>query len=229
MRNTKRPALRSLLLVAAVAVAVFATTTLTIQAASDTTDQELAKAAPFRSLQTTGVVTQKTNVNQRNFYSLDFRATFSGDEVVVNGTVPDIVIRQVAAYPTLSNGPQFVGPAALPVKSQELALRVDISGKCFKQTDAGGFRLFGKPAECSRALLVLDGKAFDVTSLLRSLDAFLAPNGPNEPQGRLFTNAVFEDPGYGFPIASLGERSLTTLIIGDFGGRTAVRRVLFSG
>ncbi len=228
METVKKPVVRSLLLVAAVAVTVFATSTITIQAASDVTDAQLADAKPFRSLQTVGAVAERVNANQRTFYRMDFRAIFGGEPIASSGAIPDIVIRQVAVYPALSDEPQFVGPAALPFRSQELALRVDLSGKCFHEVKTG-FRLRGKPGECARALLALDGKAFDVTDLFRSLSAFIAPNGPNEPDGRLFVTATFNDPGYGFPIASLGERSQTTLIIGDMGGRTTVRRVVFSG
>ncbi len=225
MRARPRPAVISVLLVAALSLGVFATSSLAVQGTVDTTDELLARSVPFETLRTIGGVTTVERRGERKF-RLDFQATYHTDGADQGAPIPDILVRQTTSYPALSDEPQFVGPAALPFRSQLLVLRVKLLGDCFFASDQIGTFVLRDHEKCVRAILTLDGKAFNVSDLLISVNARLSPSSPDGP-GKLVVIALFEDPGYPFPIASVGDKSHTTFIMGDFGSRTTIRRIRF--
>lgn len=238
MGARSRPAVLSVLLVVAVSVAVFASSSLALQDISASADDLLTdEVRPFGSLRTSGAV-KVDNRRQPPTFRLDFKATFSMGAVeerfdfrAGQETMPDVVIEQAVRYPKLGDGDQvdFVGPVALPFGSQELVLRVRILGDCFTSDDKGRLWLRDGDRKCAEATLALDGEGFDVTELLLSIEAHLWPTGRDQATWTLRSKATFQDPGYPFPIVTLGDGSRTTLLIGPFGGSTGVHRVGFSG
>lgn len=232
MRGRPRPALLSVLLVAAVSVAVFASSSLALQGVTTSAEPLLTdEVRQFAELYTKGEV--KVNAANPDIYRLEFQAVFTVGDNVVEGkltdrpTLPDVTIEQSIHLPTLDEGTEFVGPLALPFSTQELVLRVVIHGDCFAGDNKGRIKLRFAPG-CHDAMLVFDGQAFDAGELVKSMEAKLVPNNRRPGWWIFKSEAVFMSPGYGFPIASLGE-GMTTFLIGDMGGATMVRKVEFAG
>lgn len=240
MRLRSRPAVISVLTVAAISVGVFVSSGMALQGVTaDTGDLLSDDVKPFDSLETSGSVKVK-DVRGEQSYRLRFRATFTlPDDVVVNqaqalgdeqGALPDIVIEEAVRYPTLAvDQVDFVGPVALPFRSQELVLRVEFLGDCLT-ADAKGRMSFGdSDPKCVRASLALDDEGFDVSDLLTSVEGRLWPVGRDKAKWKASFKATFLDPGYAFPIASLGDGSRMTLMVGPYGGTTEVSRISFGG
>lgn len=231
-----RSAVLGVFLVVAVAIAVFASSSLAVQTVTAAGDESLGDdVVRFASVQTSGAV----KVGDRGdapAYRLSFRAVLRMALVDARSTLandqqgmPDVMIRQTSQYPTLQLDDQveFVGPVGLPFGSEELGLSIVLFGDCFGED--GRFELGKSDVRCAEAKLALGDEAFDVGELLTAVEGRVWRTGRNGEVVRMKFDASFADPGYGFPIATLGEGSETTVMWGQFGGTTEVRRVNFSG
>lgn len=239
MRLRSRPAVLSVLTVLAISVGVFVSSGLALQGVTAPTEDLLSDDIdPFDSLKTSGSVKVKDQRGERT-YHLNFRATFTlGDDVADQATalhdeqggLPDVVIEEEVLYPTLAvDQVDFVGPVALPIRSQALVLRVEISGDCLTLGNRGRMSLGEFDPKCVGASLALAGEGFDVSDLLQSVEGRLWRVGRDKATWKASFKAIFEDPGYSFPIASLGEGSRMTLVVGQYGGSTEVSRIIFGG
>lgn len=238
----RRPAVLSILLVAAVAVGVFATSSLAVPNTLSRGDPRVAQwDIPFESLRFDGGV-RPNDTFEPTRHRLRSRAIFTltpaGEDILHPGqpTIPDLTIVQSVAYPTqVAAGAQFAGPLALPFGTQELVLTITLYGECFEPTFKGGFRLRPTGPECAAASLQLvGGENFDVTGLLVSVDARLFYLAERGATWALTGGATFDDPGYSFPIATTGRGGASWLLIGPpsaplIGGMAGIRYVEFIG
>ena len=130
--------------------------------------------------------------------------------------------------------PDAVGPAGVrgagpaPFASQTLQLRVTMNGACFEPVGKdGGYRLQGFDPKCTEAWLSLGDESFNVSDLFIDVDSRLKAVGRDGQRWMWRATATFEDPGYGFPIVSLGQGGSTTVVVGDMGGVTSTGKVKF--
>ncbi len=230
-----RSAVLSLVVVVAVALAAFASASFAVQGVTTTGDVLTDDIKPVESLRMSGAVKVDDRRGDRT-YKMSFQATLrmhrndapiaQGDDT---GNWPDVVIHQSIRYP-VPGGDQveFVGPVGLPFDSEELALRIGLLGACF---DADGRFVPDTQvdARCSGASLTLGDETFDVGDLLTAVDGRVWRTGRDGATVKMKLSAAFADPGYPFPITSLGDGSTITVMFGPFGGTTEVGRVSFSG
>lgn len=228
-----RPALLGVLLVAAVALAVFATSSIAVSSVTSAGDDLLPQdVVPVASVRTSGAVKIVEDDGELE-YKLSLKATLQMRQVDARAALadehPDIVIHESIRYPALALDDQveFVGPVGLPFGSEELALTIALAGGCFD--DDGRFALGKTDVRCADAKLTLGGEAFDVSDLLTELEGRVWRTGRDQATVKMKFDASFADPGYPFPIASLGDGSTISVTFGPFGGTSEVRRVSFSG
>lgn len=232
-----RPAVLSVLLVVAVALAVFASSSFAVSSVTAAGDELLTDdVLPFESVRISGAVKVDDRKGETS-YKLSFKATLQMRLVDARTALadeqagwPDVVIHESIRYPTLALDDQleFVGPVGLPFDSEELALTIGLAGACF---DEDGAFEFGAKADvrCAAAKLTLGDVAFDVSDLLTKLEGRVWRTGQDRTVVKMKFDASFADPGYPFPITSLGDGSTMTVMFGPFGGTAEVRRVSFSG
>lgn len=233
--RTSRSAVLGVFLVVAVALAVFASSSFAVQNVTASGDDLLTEdVVRFASVRTSGAVKADA---RHDGYRLSFRATLHMSKVDAKSALandqqemPDVVIHQVTRLPTF-DGPNdqvdFVGPLQLPFGSEALALQIVLSGQCFDQD--GVFHAGKGDVRCAEAKLTLGGESFFVDELLKAVEGRVWRTGRDGEVVRMHFDASFGNPGYGFPIASLGEGSETTVLWGPFGGTAEVRKVSFSG
>ena len=229
MSPRSRPAFLGILLVLALSVGVFASSSLALQDVSVAQEELLGEEVrPFSLLRTSGGV-KANNPAEPAVYRMSFRAVLGvgeGEELVPDQRMGDVIFEQTMEYPVLSDPQSFVGPVGLPFASEHLGIQVIIPGDCFVLDDRKVFRVADR--RCGKGVLTLGGQAFDVTELLRKVDVRLRALNEQGTKWVLWAEASFNQPGYGFPIATLGGGG-STLIIGDFGGTTLLRSINFSG
>ncbi len=234
MRTRTPTAITGIGLVVAVTIGAFASASFATQdLISQQEDVITDDVRPMDDLRTRGSV-KAFDRNGVSGYSLDFTATFTpapdGEEQLaeIDGSVPDLVMVQSMSYPTLSDRKEFVGPVQLPFESQTLQLRVEMNGECFEPVGKdGGYRLKGFDSKCTEAWLSLGDQSFNVSELFIDLDSRLKAVGRDGQTWMWRATATFEDPGYGFPIVSLGQGGSTAVVVGDMGGVTGTGKVRF--
>jgi hypothetical protein len=218
------------ILVAAGAIA-FAISTAA--ASSATTRGSVPDAAqfPFAALSFTGGVST-SNPAKPSTFSLSFTTAFtlaSNSPGIVNkstGTLDNVTIEEHVSYPV--PGGKLVGPVQLPFKSEKLMLVVAIKGSCFVPGPAGGF-VFQGSTRCATSTLTLGSKTYKVSALLKSITGSFTPDPTGAPKWTSSLQATFSNPGYTFPVATLGSGGLTTLLIGPNGAGVPTKSVSFTG
>jgi len=218
-------------ILAASAAAAFAISTAAVSSATahQAAIPEAAKF-PFASFSFTGGVSTPQPAHP-SVFALSFATTFtlsSNSPGIVNqttGTLDNVTIAEQVSYPV--PGTKFVGPVRLPFKAEKLVLTVAIKGSCFVPDKAGGYSFQGT-LKCVTSTLTLGSKTYKASALLKSVSATFKPTA-GAPQWTGSLQAGFINPGYTFPIATLGSGGSTTLTIGGNGGRLRTQSVTFSG
>ncbi len=234
MRTRTPAAVTGIGLVIAVTIGVFASASFATQGlVTQQGDMITDDVRPMDDLRTRGSVKVFEHKGVSG-YSLDFTATFTpspgGDDQLakVDERVPDLTMVQWMSYPTLSDQQEFVGPVRLPFESQTLRLQVELNGECFEPAGKdGGYQLRGFDPKCTEAWLFLGGTGYDVSDLFIDVDSRLKAVGRDGQTWMWRATATFEDPGYGFPIVSLGQGGWTEVVVGDMGGTTSTGKVKF--
>lgn len=226
---------RAIAILAGAAVAAFAVSTAAVSSA--TTHASLSPAAfkyPFTSFSFTGGVSTATPSNPTTF-SLNFTTSFAlsaNSPGIVNlqtGTLDTVTIKEQISYP-ISGALQAVGPAALAVSSKKLTLLVAAAGKCWTLQASSGQYVFNGSLSCMTATLTLGTTSFNVASMLTSVSgSFTPPNPASGTEGTGSETATFSNPGYTFPVATLGSYGGTSLQIGGNGANVATQSVTFTG
>jgi hypothetical protein len=147
------------------------------------------------------------------------------------GTLDAVTVQERVSYPmpAARAAAPLVGPVQLPFSSEHLTLVVAIKGRCFVPDPATGSYDFQGTVKCATATLKLGSKTYRVSSLLRSITgSFTRVAGAvGDWNGSL--SATFANPGYTFPIATLGSGGGTSLVIGPNGGSVGTQSIVFSG
>lgn len=221
-------------ILAGAAVAAFAVSTAAVSSA--TTRPSLPAAGvkyPFSSFSFSGGVSTSAPASPATF-SLNFTTSFAlnaNSPGIVNmktGTLDTVTIKERVSYPI--PGTQLVGPAQLPFSSEKLMLLVAIAGKCWIHQASSGQYVFNGSLACVTSTLTLGTASYSVVSLLTSVSGTFTP--PNPASGTGWSGsltATFSNPGYTFPVATLGSYGGTTLQIGDNGATVATQGVTFTG
>ena len=82
--------------------------------------------------------------------------------------------------------------------------------------------------QCVTSTLKLGSKTFKVSALLVTCDGSVVPNPAAGNQWTASLGATFKNPGYTFPVATLGSGGFTALTIGGNGGKLGTRTIAFS-
>ena len=243
MGKDRRSKVNALVVLGAAGLGAFALSTAAVTAAGPAVaSSSAASPYPFTNLSLTGGV----RPSAANAFSLDFTTTFtlSPDSPGITAPNPDIAaatqtpplanvtLEDSVSYPVPSGGSeQSVGPVGLPFTTQTLKLSVQLSGNCFvKQLNAKSqvmYVLQGSPSACAAATLTLSDNSYDVSSLFDSVAATFTQTWPQTWKGVISAN--FENPGYAFPVSSLGGGGGTSLRIGPNGGDASTRAAGFAG
>jgi hypothetical protein len=206
----------------------------TAAVSSATTNQAPAGPAvqfPFAKFSFTGGVSTQTPSKPSTF-SLTFKTSFTlspkspGITSPASGTLDNVAFTEQVSYPV--PGGQFVGPVRLPFRSQTLQLTVAIKGTCFIPTPTGAFEFRGS-LKCVTSSLKLGSKTYRVSALLTSVGGTFTPSATGAPVWSASLHAGFKNPGYTFPVATLGSGGSTSLTIGPNGGKLATRSITFAG
>ncbi len=223
---------RAIAILAGASLAAFAVSTIAVSSATANQAPVVSAARfPFTKFSFTGGVSTSRPARPATF-ALAFTSSFTlspRSPGIVNpatGQLQDVTITEQVSYPV--PGGRFVGPVRLPFRSQTLALTVAIKGTCFVPTPVGGF-VFRGSLQCVTSALKLGLKTYKVSALLISVSGTFTrtPNGPQQWTSSLM--ASFRNPGYTFPVATLGSGGFTSLTIGGNGGKAATRSVAFAG
>jgi hypothetical protein len=142
------------------------------------------------------------------------------------GKLDDITIAEQVSYPV--PGGRFIGPVRLPFKSETLVLTVAIKGSCFVPQPNGIFAFRGTLG-CVASTLKLGSKTYKVSALLKAFGGLFTPSPTGAPQWTAAMHGTFVNPGYTFPVATLGSGGFSSLTIGSNGGKLATRSVSFAG
>ena len=221
---------RAIAILAGAAVAAFAVSTAAVSSA--TTNQATGIAAfkyPFAKFSYTGGVSTSRPLKPATF-ALSFNSQFTlaakspGIVDPTTGLLDDVTVTEQVAYPV--PGGQFVGPVRLPFKSETLDLAVTLKGKCFVSSPKGF--IFRNGLQCVTSTLKLGSKTFKVSALLVTCDGSVVPNPAAGNQWTASLGATFKNPGYTFPVATLGSGGFTALTIGGNGGKLGTRTIAFS-
>jgi hypothetical protein len=226
---------RATAILAGAAVAAFAVSTAAVSSA--TTHVSLPAAGfkyPFSSFSFSGGVSTTAPANPKTF-SLTFTTSFAlnaNSPGIVNqqtGTLDTVTIKERVSYP-IPGGAQLVGPAQLPFSSEKLMLLVAVAGKCLILQPSSGQYVFTGSLSCVTSTLTLGTTSYNVASLLTSVrGSFTPPNPASGTEGSGSLTASFANPGYTFPVATLGSYGGTTLQIGSNGATVATQGVTFTG
>lgn len=227
---------RAVVILAGAAIAAFAVSTAAVSSA--TTHPSLPAAGfkyPFSSFSFSGGVSTSAPANPTAF-SLNFTTSFALDPNspgILNsktGTLDTVTIKERVSYPVPESSAQLVGPAQLPFSSEKLMLLVAVAGKCWVLQPASGQYVFNGSLSCVTSTLTLGTASYNVASLITSVSGTFTP--PNPASGTGWSGsltATFSNPGYTFPVATLGSSGGTTLQIGDNGATVATQGVTFTG
>lgn len=223
---------RAVAILAGAAAAAFAISTAAVSSA--TTNQASAAAAvkfPFAKFSFTGGVSTAKPARPTTF-ALTFGTSFTlnaHSPGIVNpatGQLDNITITEQVGYPI--PGGRFVGPVRLPFRAETLVLSVRLQGTCFVAQPNGSF-VFRDRSRCVTSTLKLGSKTYKVSALLVTCDGSVVPSPTGAPVWTSSIRATFRNPGYTFPVATLGAGGFTALTIGTNGGKLATRSVAFAG
>jgi len=224
---------RAIAILAGAAVAAFAVSTAAVSSA--TTNQATGIAAfkyPFAKFSYSGGVSTSRPLKPSTF-ALTFNSQFTlaakspGIVDPTTGLLNDVTVTEQVAYPV--PGGKFVGPVRLPFKSEVLDLAVTLKGKCFAASPKGYIFTARNLQQCVTSTLKLGSKTFKVGALLVTCDGSVVPNPAAGNQWSASLGATFRNPGYTFPVATLGSGGFTALAIGGNGARRATQIISFSG
>jgi hypothetical protein len=228
---------RAIAILAGAAAAAFAVSTAAVSSATTQFSPRVAAVKyPFPTFSFNGGVSTPTPSNPTSF-SLTFTSTFTlaaNSPGIVNtttGTLDNVVVKEKVTYPVPAglSAAQLVGPAALPFSSESLTLTVNVAGSCFVPNGNGGYAFRGSLSTCVTSTLTLGKTNYSVSSLLTSVNGTFTPPPPAGGGGTGSLTASFSNPGYTFPVATLGTGGGTTLQIGLNGGTAATQSVSFTG
>lgn len=223
---------RAIAILVAAAGAAFAISTAAVSSATTSLPSTVAAVKyPFAKFSLTGGVATGRPAKPATF-SLTFAPAFTlaanspGLTNPATGTLANVTITEQVSYPV--PGGSFVGPVRLPFRSETLVLTVGISGKCFTPLPSGGYGFNGK-LSCVTSKLKLGPKTYKVSALLKTVRGtfMTSPAGAQQWTGSFV--AVFANPGYTFPVATLGAGGFTSLTIGGNGGKLPTRSITFAG
>ncbi len=229
---------RAIAILAGAGIVAFAVSTAAVSSATTSGGvPAISVKYHFTSFTVTGGVSTGSASNPSTF-SLSFTTSFSlpanSPGIVDNatGTLDAVSVQERVSYPIPAGraAAQLVGSVQLPFSSQHLALVVAIKGSCFVSSPASGGYVFRGTVKCATATLTLGGKSYKASSLLRSVTGSFTPvasGAAGEWNGSL--GATFANPGYTFPVATLGSGGGTSLIIGSNGGSVGTRSITFTG
>jgi hypothetical protein len=236
MRNIKSSAW-AIAILAGAGTAAFAVSTATVSSATtNVSAPSLAVKYHFPSFSfTAGVST--SNPSRPSTFSLSFSASFAvaatspGIVNTTTGTLDGVTVAERVSYPVPASraAVPLVGPVALPFASERLALVVAIKGRCFVPNPASGAFVFNGTVKCVTATLRLGSKTYNLSSLLRSITGSFSLVDPAGLDWKGALTATFANPGFTFPVATLGSGGGTSLIIGPIGASLRTRAVTFSG
>jgi hypothetical protein len=230
----RRSIVPAVLILTLVGAAAFVVCTLAVSSASTRVQSAALKIDHrFSVFSFEGSVGTDAPVNPKTFtlsFGTEFRLAENGPSVINEdrNSLKAIHIQEAVRYPVPSSK-DFVGPAKLPFGSRSLTLNVGIRGFCFPADANGSYSFNGKVGECATASLVLGQKRYKIASLLQSISGSFRPSAQD---GRNWTgqlSATFRNPGYTFPVATLGRAGGTTFVIGKNGGRANTRSISFEG
>ena len=88
--------------------------------------------------------------------------------------------------------------------------------------------MFRGSLSCATSTLTLGTTSYKVSSLLTSINGSFTPPSPASGLGTGSLTASFANPGYTFPVATLGSGGGTTLTIGANGATAATHSVTFN-
>lgn len=223
---------RAIAILAGAAAAAFAVSTAAVSSATTSQAPNVATVKfPFAKFSFTGGVSTARPARPATF-ALNFKTSFTlnsrspGLVDPTTGTLDNITITEQVAYPI--PGGRFVGPVRLPFRSETLLLSVTLKGTCFVPQPNGEFR-FRDGQRCVTSTLKLGSKTYKVSALLVTADGSVVPSPTGAPQWTSTMRATFRNPGYTFPVATLGSGGFTALTIGSNGGKLATRSVTFAG
>jgi hypothetical protein len=226
---------RAIAILAGAGIAAFAVSTAAVSSATThSSSPSVAAKYPFSPFSFSGGVSTSAPANPTTF-SLSFTTSFglaAGSPGIVNsttGTLDKVTVTEKVAYPIPATGAQLVGPAQLPFSSEKLALAIAIKGSCFVLQAASGNYVFTGRLSCVTSTLTLGSTSYKVSSLLTSLSGSFTPPGPASGEGSGTLTASFSNPGYTFPVATLGSGGGTTLTIGSNGATVPTQSVTFTG
>lgn len=236
MRNM-RSSVRAIAILAAAGAAAFAVSTAAVSSATTQLNPlTVAVKYPFAAFGFTGGVSTSIPSKPRTF-TLSFAVSFTlarNSPGIVNkatGTLDKVTTEERVSYPVpaAKAAAQLVGPALLPFSSEKLALTISINGGCFVHpVGALGF-VFRGSLKCATSTLTLGSKSYKASSLLRSLTGSFTQSPTGAPKWTGSLRATFANPGYTFPVATLGSGGGTSLTIGPNGASVATRSIVFSG
>ena len=218
-----------------VGIAAFVATTLAVSSASTDFAAKSGPSIehPFSTFSFTGSVGTAKPTQPKNF-TLGFNTAFTlaqDDPGIVNQrakTLDAVRIQEAVEYPVPSSQ-RFVGPARLPFGSQLLLLKIRIRGRCFPANPNNSYNFIGEVKDCATASLVLGKKSYDVLSLLKGISGNFTPSSTKGRSWTATISATFKNPGYTFPVATLGRHGGTSFLIGNSGGTLATRAISFEG
>jgi hypothetical protein len=230
--------LRAIAILAAAGVAAFVVSTAAVSASGSTGGPSRAARAasityPFSRFSLTGGVSADVPSEPRVF-SLTFPVSFTlapnsqGIINPTNGKLNTVTVEQDVAYPVPAAGAAQVGPVALPFSSDSLSIIVVMNSFCWSPNTRGVFTFKVTAGDCDTVQLVLNGTSYDVSSLVTSISGSMSPKDAAKFTWSGKLKATFVNPGYTFPIATLGSAGGTILTIGQDGGVAATRSVSFS-
>lgn len=224
----------AVLILAIVGAAAFAVCTLAVSSASSRASRTaLSIDTRFSVFSFDGSVGTGSPADPKTFtlsFDTEFRLAEDAPSVINEdrNSLKAIHIQEAVRYPVPSSK-DFVGPAKLPFGSRSLTLNVGIRGFCFPADPNGSYTFNGKVGECATASLVLGEKRYKIASLLKSISGSFRPSSTDDRGWTGQLSATFRNPGYTFPVATLGRAGGTTFVIGKNGGRAATRSISFEG
>ena len=231
---TRRSVGAATAILTAVASLVFIVSSVAVSSASSPGNPNVAFASPypFGKLALTGAVSTSGPGTEKSF-TLSFTTSFTlaqnSPGIVSGSSLGNVMISQHVAYPVPAHG-SFVGPAALPFATESLRLRVTILGRCFPNAPAAGAYVFtGSVAQCVAASLTLGSKTYSVKRLLLKVGGTFTPDPTGAGSWTGMITATFLNPGYTFPVATLGSGGNTTHTIGSNDGAVATQSITFGG
>jgi hypothetical protein len=231
---TRKSIVPAVAILALVGTAAFVVTTLAVSSASTAAPKAgLSFEHRFSAFSFTGSVTTSRPRRPRSF-TLNFATAFTlapdapGVVNETDKTLGTLRVQEAVRYPVPSSN-DFVGPARLPFGSRALRLRMRIRGACFRADPNGSYTFRGEARECAAASLALGKRSFNVISLLRRISGSFTPTSTDQRSWRGTLSATFRNPGYTFPVATLGRRGGTSFVIGKSGGSAATQSVSFRG